>query len=116
MNPMISFDGVSKRFILQRERARSFQDMALNVLHRRNNRREVFWALKDVSMAVQRGEMLGLIGPNGAGKSTILKLMTRILEPTTGAINVNGRVAALLELGTGFHPDLTGRENVFLNG
>jgi lipopolysaccharide transport system ATP-binding protein len=116
MNPVISFDRVSKRFFLQSERPRSFQDLALNLLHRRNRQREVFWAVKDVSLAVPRGEMVGLVGPNGAGKSTILKLMTRILEPTSGAIAVNGRVAALLELGTGFHPDLTGRENVFLNG
>ena len=116
MNPVIQFDHVSKRFILHRERARSFQDMVLNVLHRRNGDRELFWALKDVSLAVSRGEMVGLIGPNGAGKSTILKLMTRILEPTSGTISIQGRVAALLELGAGFHPDLTGRENVFLNG
>jgi lipopolysaccharide transport system ATP-binding protein len=116
MNPAITFDRVSKRFVLQRERARSFQDALLNSLHRRSSQREVFWALKDVSLTVQRGEMVGLIGPNGAGKSTILKMMTRILEPTSGTVTVNGRVAALLELGTGFHPDLTGRENVFLNG
>ncbi len=115
-NSVITFDHVSKRFVLRHERAHSFQDLMLNVLHRRNGSREVFWALKDASLSVPRGEMLGLIGPNGAGKSTILKLMTRILEPTSGTITVQGRVAALLELGTGFHPDLTGRENVFLNG
>ena len=115
-NSAITFDHVSKRFVLQHERARSFQDLLLSVLHRRNGSREAFWALKDATLSVQRGEMLGLIGPNGAGKSTILKLMTRILEPTSGTIKVQGRVAALLELGTGFHPDLTGRENVFLNG
>ena len=116
MNPVILFEHVSKRFAMQTERTRSFQDALLNTLHRRNRRREAFWALTDVSLAVNKGEMVGLIGPNGAGKSTILKLMTRILEPTSGAISVKGRVAALLELGTGFHPDLTGRENVFLNG
>lgn len=116
MSQIISFVHVSKRFAMQREHARSFQDALVDIVHRRRGKREPFWALKDVSFSVNRGEMVGLIGPNGAGKSTILKLMTRILEPTSGNVRVNGRVAALLELGTGFHPDLTGRENVFLNG
>jgi len=116
MNPVISFESVSKRFIVHRERARSFQDLAVNILHRKVGSREVFWALKDVNLAISQGEFIGLIGPNGAGKSTLLKLMTRILEPTSGTVRVQGRIAALLELGTGFHPDLTGRENVFLNG
>jgi lipopolysaccharide transport system ATP-binding protein len=116
MNTVIHFDHVSKRFMLHRERARSFQDLLIKTLRHRNGDSELFWALRDIDLSVQQGEMLGLIGPNGAGKSTMLKLMTRILEPTSGGINVRGRVAALLELGTGFHPDLTGRENVFLNG
>lgn len=116
MNDVIRFESVSKRFVLHRERARSFQDLALHLLQRRNGSREVFWAIKDVSFRVARGEFLGLVGPNGAGKSTILKLITRILEPSGGAISTRGRVAALLELGTGFHPDLTGRENIYLNG
>src|SRR5690349_10867098 len=77
---------------------------------------DAFWALRDVSFDVPHGEALGLIGGNGAGKSTLLKLLTRITAPTTGRATIQGRVGSLLEVGTGFHPDLTGRENVFLNG
>jgi lipopolysaccharide transport system ATP-binding protein len=115
--PAIRFDRVSKEFTLHHDRPRSFQELFLNLISREQApRKEKYWALKDVSFEVQPGEMVGIIGPNGAGKSTALKLITRIIEPTSGQIQVNGRIGALLELGSGFHPDLTGRENVYLNG
>jgi len=115
MAAAIQFENVSKRFILHHARPRSFQELVIGALWRSRSREEL-WALNDVSFEVQRGETLGIIGPNGSGKSTILKLITRILEPTSGRITVDGKVSALIELGAGFHPDLTGRENVYLNG
>lgn len=113
----VTFDRVSKQFTLHHERPRSFQELFLNVLHLKGTpTKEKYWALRDVSFEVEQGEMLGIVGANGAGKSTLLKLMSRIIEPSSGEITVNGRVSALLELGSGFHPDLTGRENIYLSG
>jgi len=113
----IRFERVSKKFTLLHERAFSFQELAINLLRGRGRSPgEEFWALRDIDLEVRQGEMVGIIGVNGSGKSTLLKLVARILEPTSGHITVSGRVAALLELGAGFHPDLTGQENIYLNG
>ncbi len=105
--------------MIDHERSRSFQELVVNLVRRAGNHqpaREQFWALRDVSFDVPVGKTMGIVGDNGSGKSTALKLISGILTPTSGGIHVNGRVSALLELGAGFHPDLTGRENVFLAG
>ncbi|MCX7938521.1 MAG: ABC transporter ATP-binding protein, partial [Thermoflexales bacterium] len=116
MDVAIEFDHVSKVFRLDRDRPRSFQEWFIGLARRRKREVQEFWALRDVSFTIGRGEHVGLIGANGAGKSTTLKLISRILQPTSGRVRVNGRVTALLELGAGFHPDLTGRENIMLSG
>jgi len=105
---------VSKKYRIRRE-VDSNSSFVQKLLALRN-RREDFWALRDISFNVQRGEALGIIGHNGAGKSTILKLLSRITTPSAGEIMINGRLSALIEVGSGFHPELTGRENIYLNG
>jgi ABC-type polysaccharide/polyol phosphate transport system ATPase subunit len=113
----VRLEDVSKSFSVRHEGPLSFQSTLMNVLRLRVRQpRQRYDVLRNVSFAVERGEMLGIIGVNGAGKSTTLKLISRIIEPTSGKVEVNGRLSALLELGAGFHPDLTGRENVYLNG
>jgi ABC-type polysaccharide/polyol phosphate transport system ATPase subunit len=112
---VIEFNNVSKRFTLHKEHHLTLQERITGLLRRRTQG-EDYWALRDISFRVEQGQSLGLVGHNGAGKSTILKLMTRILEPTSGTVQTRGRIAALLELGSGFHPDLSGRENVYLFG
>ena len=113
---IIDFEHVSKQFVVKRDRRNSFQERLTGLFKPRVLPDEDFMALNDVSFSIQRGETVGLIGHNGSGKSTTLKLITRILEPTRGRVIVEGRVSALLELGSGFHHDLTGRENIYLNG
>ena len=113
--PVVSLQGVSVRYRMPRERIHSVKDFAIRWLKRKILYDE-FAALKDVSLEVRRREVLGLIGHNGAGKSTLLRLIARVLQPTSGRVTVRGRVAPLLELGAGFDMELTGRENVYLNG
>jgi len=112
----IEFDGVSKRYRLGALGTLRSTVAALAQRRRGGDRPRDFWALKDVSFRVKPGESLGLIGPNGAGKTTILKLLSTITRPTSGRIRVCGRISSLIELGAGFHPELSGRDNIFLNG
>lgn len=131
---VIKVEGLGKKYIIGHKGKtgyKTFRDQMIQHVHNFYSRTkqmitghqilegdemEEFWALKDVSFEISKGDRVGIIGRNGAGKSTLLKILSRITEPTTGKITIKGRVASLLEVGTGFHPELTGRENIFLNG
>ncbi|MFH2068540.1 MAG: ABC transporter ATP-binding protein [Candidatus Omnitrophota bacterium] len=110
---VVEVQNLSKKFRLYHERTHSLKE---RLLRTGRNVYEEFWALKDVSFGVNKGESLGVIGANGSGKSTLLKIISKIYYATEGSVKTNGKVVALLELGSGFQPDLTGRENIYLNG
>lgn len=117
---VISVNNISKKYTIkhQSKRDENVRETLAGVIfgNKKKTENEIFWALNDISFEVEQGDRLGLVGSNGAGKSTLLKVLSRITEPTSGSIRMRGRLASLLEVGTGFHPELTGRENIYLNG
>lgn len=121
---IIKVEGLSKHYVLNKAMSPKSDTLYGNIWNSIKNVKNLtqkketddFWALKDISFEIKQGDRVGIIGRNGAGKSTLLKILSRITPPTTGTIEYNGRMASLLEVGTGFHGDLTGRENVYLNG
>ena len=115
MKPAVQIEGLWKKYLLAKERHFTMRD-ALTAIFSRRRQIEDFWVLEDVNITVQEGEAVGIVGSNGAGKSTLLKLITGIIRPTRGSVTTNGFVSGFLDLQAGFHPDLTGRENVFLYG
>ncbi len=113
----IRVENLGKRYQIGRQHTASISDRIKHLLHKNPKQNQGdFWALKDVSFDIKKGEAVGIVGKNGAGKSTLLKVLSRITHPTEGRFEMNGRVSSLLEVGTGFHPELSGRENIFLNG
>ena len=117
MNDMaISVKAVSKKYTIGKQQEASLRGVLGNLFSGKQKIGEDFWALKNINFEIKKGEAVGIIGKNGAGKSTLLKILSQITKPTSGRIEINGRVSSLLEVGTGFHAELTGRENIFLNG
>jgi ABC-type polysaccharide/polyol phosphate transport system ATPase subunit len=116
--PLVELRGVSLRFVSYFDKQYSMKRAVLDLLLRRESPEPVseFWALRDVNLCIGKGERIGVVGPNGAGKSTLLRLLARIYPPTSGMISVQGRVAPLIEMGAGFNPELSGNDNILLNG
>lgn len=112
----IKVSNLSKKYSIGKQKDGSLKESLAGLFQSAETKGDEFWAIKDVSFEINKGDVIGIIGKNGAGKSTLLKILSQITKPTEGRIEINGRIASLLEVGTGFHPELTGRENIYLNG